>query len=261
VDLVIIFFSSLVHCGLQEVARAAADGSFKKLQHLRDIIFVDKSHSSEAILPVLYHCLDPGKIPTADEAAPSPAVSVAALTLTTLCRAKKLLQVWVRTYGHVWAWFLFLDTHLANITRMGATLLKCALVLWQEERGLHLNATPGVYTIVGRVWFSLSTGTDIELVSLRSVLTHLRTLDMSNLEELLEGVGGVRSLTVLGVRHLALTEEMPLTELRLDLLHNFLIFASHVAAAADDGSSPPNSGCPDGAHTTDAHATRTQREH
>jgi hypothetical protein len=199
VDLVILFLSSLVHCGLQEVARAAADGSFKKLQRLRDIIFVDKRHSSEAILPVLYRCLDPGKIPTADEAAPSPAVSVAALALTTLCRTKTAAGVGPDLWPRIWAWFLFLDTHRANITRMRATLLKCAFVLRREERVLHLNATPGFYAIVGRVWSLLSTGTDVELVSLRSVLTHLRTLDMSNLEELLEGVGGVKSLAVLGV--------------------------------------------------------------
>jgi hypothetical protein len=67
-------------------------------------------------------------------------------------------------------------------------------------------------------------------------------MDISNLEELMEGVGGsFKALAALAVRHLDLPNDAPITELRLELLRDVLIFAARVAEAADDGDGPPNS--------------------
>ncbi|KAJ6491188.1 hypothetical protein C8R45DRAFT_1213195 [Mycena sanguinolenta] len=224
------------------VATAAANGSFQDFQRLRQIIFVEKSHSPEAVLPVIYRCLDPQKIPTIDELAPRKAVSVAALALKTLfipiVPAGAGSDLWPR----VWAWFQFLDTHRPNKTEMKHILVKCACRLRPEERLAILNATQGLYTIVGRAWASLADGTDVELNTLRYVSVLLTTMDISNLEELKEGVGGgFESLAALAVRHLDLPRDAAMTELRLDLLRNVLIFAARVAEAADDGDGPPNS--------------------
>jgi hypothetical protein len=58
----------------------------------------------------------------------------------------------------------------------------------------------------------------------------------------MEGVGGsFKSLAALAVRHLDLPKDAPITELRLELLRDVLIFAARVAEAADDGDGPPNS--------------------
>ncbi|KAJ6554451.1 hypothetical protein B0H19DRAFT_147605 [Mycena capillaripes] len=223
---------------------AAANGSFQDFKRLRQIIFFEKSHSSEAVLPVIYRCLDPLKILAADEAAPRRAVSLAALALKTssilIVPAGAGSDLWPR----VWAWFQSLDTHRPNMTEMKRVLVKCACRLRLEERSRILNATQGFYTIVGRVWESLADGTDDEIV--RFVLALLATMDIfTNLEELveLEGVGGsLESLAVLAVRHLDLSNnDTPITELRLNLLRDVLIFAARVAEAADDGDGPSNS--------------------
>ncbi|KAJ6524401.1 hypothetical protein DFH09DRAFT_1329462 [Mycena vulgaris] len=105
---------------------AAANGSFQDFKRLREIIFVEKSHSSEAVLPVIYRCLDPHKIPAADEAAPRKAVSLAALALKTLfipiVPAGAGSDLWPRA----WVWFQFLDMHRPNMAETKRVLVKCA---------------------------------------------------------------------------------------------------------------------------------------
>ncbi|KAF7353990.1 MYND-type domain-containing protein [Mycena venus] len=225
---------------IQEVATAAANGSFQDFKRLRKMIFIEKSHSHDAVLPVIYRCLDPQKIPTVDEAAPRHAVSLAALALKTLfipiIPAGAGSDLWPRA----WAWFRFLDTHRPKMTEMKGVLVKCACRLPPEERSRILNAEQGFYTVVGRVLASLADGTDVELA--RFVLALLATVDISNLDDLVEGVGGsFESLANLTVRHLVLTEDTPITELRLDLLRYFLVFATRLAKMADIDSDPPDS--------------------
>ncbi|KAJ7704539.1 hypothetical protein B0H17DRAFT_13328 [Mycena rosella] len=223
---------------IQEVATAAANGSFQDFKRLRQIIFIEKSHSSDAVLPIIYRCLDPQKIPTVGEAAPRNAVSLAALALKTLSILVIPAGAGSDLWPRVWAWFRFLDTHRPKMTEMKRVLVKCACRLRPEERSRILNATQGFYTVVGRVL--LADGTDVELA--RFVLGLLVTIDISNLEELVDGVGGsFESLAALVVQHLVLTKDTPITELRLDLLCDFLVFATRLAKTADIGSDPPNS--------------------
>ncbi|KAF7352000.1 MYND-type domain-containing protein [Mycena venus] len=203
------------------MATAAANGSFQDFKRLRQIIFIEKSHSPDAVLPIIYRCLDPQKIPTVDEAAPRNAVTLAALALRTLfipiIPAGTGSDLWPR----VWAWFRFLDTHRPKLTEMKGVLVKCACRLRPEERSRILNATQGFYTVVGRVLGSLADGTDVGLA--RFVMALLVTVDISNLEELVEG------------------KIPPITELHLDLLRDFFVFATRLAKTADIDGDPPNS--------------------
>ncbi|KAJ7719143.1 hypothetical protein B0H16DRAFT_410850 [Mycena metata] len=229
---------------VQGVATAAADGSFEDLKRLRQIIFVDKTHTSEAALPVIYQCLDPAEIPTVDVGAPCRAVPVAVLALktlrTTIVPPGAASDLWPR----VWAWFQFLDTKRVNIRGMKLVVLRCACRFRREERVPLMNSTQGFYTIVGCLWASLPYETDAELDSLRFVFALLATVDMSNLVEVMEGAGGsFEILARLVIRQITLTsgsEDQHITQLRLDLLRDVLIFATNVAAVADDGIGPQN---------------------
>ncbi|KAJ7749802.1 hypothetical protein DFH07DRAFT_552205 [Mycena maculata] len=229
--------------GIQEVATAAANGSFKDLKRLRQMILVEKRHSSEALLPVVHRCLDPKKIPTVDEAAPCNAVSVAALALRTFPAIMIPSGIGSDLWPRIWAWFQFLDTHRVDthgITPTKVVLLRCAARLRREERSPLMNNTKGFYTEVARVWAS----PDVQPDALRFVFGHLIIVDMLNLEELMEGVGGnVKDLARLVIQHIHLTTDTNnvLTALRLDLLRDVLLFATRVADAVDDGDGPPNS--------------------
>jgi hypothetical protein len=228
------------------VAKAAASGSLKDFKRLRHIILVDKSHTSGVILPVVYHSLDPKKIPTANEAAPCGAVSMAALALKTLARVVVPDGAAPDLWPRLWAWFQFLDTHRVNMIGMKLTLLRCALRLGPpRERSALLNTTPGFYTIVGRLWTSLLDESDKIFAELVIVVACLAQVEVSNLEDLAEGAGGsFDDLARLLVRQIDLKtgpEDTPLTERRLALLRSVLIFATRVAGAADDGDGPPNS--------------------
>ncbi|KAJ7023754.1 hypothetical protein C8F04DRAFT_177254 [Mycena alexandri] len=212
---------------VQGVATAAADGSFEDFKRLRQIIFVDKTHTSEAVLPVIYQCLDPAKIPTVDVGAPCRAVPVAVLALKTLLATIVPPGVASDLWPRVWAWFQFLDTQRVNIRGMKLVVLR-----------------QGFYTIVGCLWASLTYETDTELDSLRFVFALLATVDMSNLVEVMEGAeGSFEVLAHLVIHQITLpsgSEDQPVTQLHLDLLRDVLIFATNVAGVADDGIGPPN---------------------
>ncbi|KAJ7093589.1 hypothetical protein C8R44DRAFT_396676 [Mycena epipterygia] len=206
------------------------------------MIFVDKSHSTEVLLPVLYRCLDPAKIPMVDEAAPRTAVSMATLALKTLPRITLPAGVGSDLWPRIWAWFQFLDMHRANLSAMKVTVLRCAVRFCRGTEWVALNATPGFYITVGRVWVSSLKETDVQLSPLIYVSALLTILNMSNLEELMEGAGGsLDSLAALVTQHMDLSsKQTPITQRHLELLRDIAIFAKNVAGAADDGLGPPN---------------------
>ncbi|KAJ7446021.1 hypothetical protein B0H11DRAFT_395259 [Mycena galericulata] len=196
------------------------------------------------MLPVIYRCLDPKQIPTLNPAAPAARVFQAAHALQTLPKIIVPAGVGPDLWPRIWAWFQFLDQYRPNITGMKFTVLLCGARFRREERSVLMNATDGFYTTVARVWAAQLHETNIRLKSLVFVLAFLKTVDVSNLQQLVEGAGGsFEDLAALVNRQIDLTtgnKDTPITQLHLDLLQDVLVFLTRVVDAIDDGDNPPN---------------------
>ncbi|KAJ7677698.1 hypothetical protein DFH06DRAFT_1316507 [Mycena polygramma] len=235
---------------LRLLARAAAAGSSKDLQRLRDLAkAVPASSQVVLFLLVFYANLDPRLIPSSEQVDTLPwndfilPISNAVCSLDYLRILKPIpvdarLSIWHR----VWAWMQFIHIYRTCIHRLetysepavyGAFLTVAHRLDRDKGIGQELGQVPGFSVVLVHAWKVSILAPDDASSSdaLREVCTLLCSYSTStgalphHLEEFIEGAGGsVSHLASLAVKHLDHHVTHPHTRFPLFILSSVVMF-------------------------------------
>ncbi|KAJ6458327.1 hypothetical protein C8R47DRAFT_1203218 [Mycena vitilis] len=229
-------------------ATAAANGCEQAMAKVVGRIVLQPELSSR-FLPVVYANLDPARIPSTevlDTGAPDADIlsplsiglrCLEALTLTRSVPTSVYAEVWPR----LWIWIQVIEIYRSLLPPqcpVETFIRACLISILEIEDVAHIIPnTPGTHILAGRIWAGLDPSMErLALnVGMESLFRFMRISQwtQSNLEDFIEGCGGIAPIAELTVQHIhsAAHAGNPLQPSAVQALDGLLTFVRHAVTS------------------------------